>query len=95
MKTEAAVACKTLESIHQTEQHHIPVECNLDITSSDNILSALQNKMEEEMCACRRGAHYLPKVTYVMVIQFTRQMSGIILIIKPTRCTNFSNLFLE
>ena len=52
MQTEAAVASKTLVSIHQTEQHHIPVECNLDTNSSDNIkshnkLSALQNQKGE------------------------------------------------
>jgi hypothetical protein len=55
-RTEAAVASKTLVFIHQTEQHHIPVECNLHINSSDNIksrntLSALQNEIEEEMSA--------------------------------------------
>lgn len=37
--TEAAVSFKTMVSIHQTEQHHIQVECNLDINSSDNIKS--------------------------------------------------------
>ena len=37
MKTEARVASKTLVSIHQTEQHHIPAECNLHINSYDNI----------------------------------------------------------